>query len=90
VYTRRQPNTPAPSLPLKPSSLSLSTHHIQIRSKTKDASHISKAYFATQHLMSLQLDTNILDPTSYTQASKLPHWRNAMALELDALARNNT
>jgi hypothetical protein len=28
VYTRRPPTTPAPSLPLKPSSLSLSTHHM--------------------------------------------------------------
>jgi hypothetical protein len=63
---------------------------MQTRSKTKDASHISKASLATQHPMSLQLDTNTLDPTSYTQASKLPHWRNTMALELDALARNNT
>jgi hypothetical protein len=90
VYTRRPPTTPAPSLPLKPSSLSLSTHHMQIRSKTKNVTHKTKAYFATQHPMSLQLDINNLDPTSYSQASKLPHWRNAMALELDTLARNNT
>jgi Reverse transcriptase (RNA-dependent DNA polymerase) len=31
-----------------------------------------------------------LDPTSYTQAAKHEHWRQAMAHELDALALNNT
>jgi Reverse transcriptase (RNA-dependent DNA polymerase) len=31
-----------------------------------------------------------LDPTSFTQASKLHHWREAMASELNALAKNQT
>jgi hypothetical protein len=42
------------------------------------------------NILSLQLDINNLDPTSYSQTSKLPHWRTVTALDLDALARNNT
>jgi Reverse transcriptase (RNA-dependent DNA polymerase) len=30
------------------------------------------------------------DPTYYSQATKHPQWRQAMALELDALAKNHT
>jgi hypothetical protein len=32
----------------------------------------------------------LLDPTTFAQASKEPHWRHVMAKELDALAQNNT
>jgi hypothetical protein len=56
------------------------------RSKAAKSSTFSKALLATNpHTPIFKLD-----PTSYTQASKIPHWRVAMAQELDALAKNNT
>jgi Reverse transcriptase (RNA-dependent DNA polymerase) len=63
---------------------------MQTRFKTKDTTTIPKACLATQYPLSLQLDFDNLNPTSYSQASKLSHWRHTMALELDALALNNT
>jgi Reverse transcriptase (RNA-dependent DNA polymerase)/GAG-pre-integrase domain len=76
VYTRRKP-----SLSQKPSSTA-SLHPMQTCSKAKPPSHA---------LLSV-CDPNVhsLDPTSYTQASKFQHWRDAMAQELAALAHNNT
>jgi Reverse transcriptase (RNA-dependent DNA polymerase) len=41
---------------------------------------------ATNHPINIQ----DFDPTSFTQASKEPHWRCTMAKELDALAQNKT
>jgi hypothetical protein len=41
---------------------------------------------ATNHPINIQ----DLDPTSFTQTSKKPHWRCAMAKEVDALAQNKT
>jgi len=45
-----------------------------------------KALLATNHPLA---DMN-LDPTTYAQASKGQKWRDAMARELDALAKNQT
>lgn len=30
------------------------------------------------------------EPTSFSQATAIPEWRHAMAVEIDALAKNNT
>jgi Reverse transcriptase (RNA-dependent DNA polymerase) len=79
VYTRR-----TSSLSQKPSSTA-SLHPMQTRSKAKPPS-------LTTHALLSVCDPNVhsLDPTSYTQASKFQHWRNAMAQELAVLAHNNT
>jgi Reverse transcriptase (RNA-dependent DNA polymerase) len=47
------------------------------------AKTITKDLLASNHPIS-PID---LDPTTYTQASKDPKWRDAMATELDALAK---
>jgi hypothetical protein len=39
---------------------------------------------------SLSLHTEESEPTCYSQAVKHDQWRQAMALELNALAKNNT
>ncbi|BBN68554.1 transposable element gene [Prunus dulcis] len=36
------------------------------------------------------MDPLSFEPTSYTQASKYPHWKSAMHEEFDALLRNDT
>jgi hypothetical protein len=55
---------------------------MQTRSKTKIGPY--KTLFATNQPLS-SID---LHPTSYTHASKVSHWRDAVVSELDALARN--
>jgi hypothetical protein len=64
----------------------ISTHSMQIHSKTKTLLYTPKALLSTRH----PTTSFTLDPTSYTQASKSQHWRDVMAKQLDALAHNNT
>jgi Reverse transcriptase (RNA-dependent DNA polymerase)/gag-polypeptide of LTR copia-type/GAG-pre-integrase domain len=96
VYQRRNhnshsalPQTPVPitqpaSVPPSQSvSVPTPVHPMLTRSRTKT---IPKALLASNNPIS-PLD---LDPTTYSQASKDPKWRDAMATELDALAKNQT
>jgi hypothetical protein len=81
VYERKQ------SLPATEAASALvSLHHMQTRSRTKCESFPHKALLATSQPIS-DID---LDPTCYTQASKQKHWRDAMAVEFDALTKNHT
>jgi Reverse transcriptase (RNA-dependent DNA polymerase)/Integrase core domain len=86
--------TEPPQLPLsshslheQPSSQPInvsSTHSMTTR--TKDKTYKQKTFpdFVVYHS---SIDP---DPTTYLQANKHPHWRAAMADELNALAKNNT
>jgi Reverse transcriptase (RNA-dependent DNA polymerase) len=50
------------------------------------AKTIPKTFLTSNHPISL-ID---LDPTTYTQASKHPKWRDTIATKLDALTKNKT
>jgi hypothetical protein len=88
VYTRRRPTTISSLPPTTPATHSqpVFSHTMITRAKSKSNLSLPKALLATNHPISHQE----LDPTTYVQASKEPHWRGAMAKELDALAQNNT
>jgi Reverse transcriptase (RNA-dependent DNA polymerase) len=88
VYKRRQHNNQTPllitSVPAQiPESVPTSIHSMVTRSHAKT---VPKAHLATNHPLAA-ID---LDPTTYAQASKEQKWRDAMANELDALAKNQT
>jgi Reverse transcriptase (RNA-dependent DNA polymerase) len=85
VYERRQKLHSAHPIP-QHSPLTSSVHSMQTRSKSKALLSNPQALLTTNH----SLYHIELDPTTYAQASKLQHWRDAMAKELDALAVNNT
>jgi hypothetical protein len=88
VYTRRRPTTASSLPPTTPAThlQPVFSHTMITRAKSKSNLSLPKALLATNHPISHQE----LDPTTYVQASKEPHWRGAMAKELDALAQNNT
>jgi Reverse transcriptase (RNA-dependent DNA polymerase) len=90
VYSRRSttyPSTVPPSpLPQPSKSPPISSHQMITRAKSRLSVSTPKAMLATNHPISIQ----DLDPTSFTQASKEPHWRCAMTKKLDALAQNKT
>jgi Reverse transcriptase (RNA-dependent DNA polymerase) len=85
VYERRHLFKPL-SISHEPSNTPVSTHTMQTRSKAKNLKQTLKALLSTNY----SIDHVDLDPTSYTQASKQQHWRDAMATELVALACSNT
>jgi hypothetical protein len=65
------------------SSHSMITRHQDNTRKPKQfPDHIT--YLTTKHPLS-SLPNDLSEPTSFTQANKLPHWRDAMANELNAL-----
>jgi Reverse transcriptase (RNA-dependent DNA polymerase) len=77
---------------IKPSSLlgavsptPTPTHSMLTRSKTKSQQHILKSLLT---FTSSLVDTD-QDPTTYNQAAKFSHWREAMAHKIDTLATNN-
>jgi hypothetical protein len=78
------PTTQPVSVPTSQSiSVPTSVHHMLTRSHAKT---IPKALLASNHPISL-ID---LDPTTYTQASKHPKWRDTIATKLDTLTKNKT
>jgi hypothetical protein len=79
VYSKRSksyPLTVSPSpLPQLSKSPPTSPHQMITRAKSRLSVSTPKAMLATNHPINIQ----DLDPTSFTQASKEPHWRCAMA-----------
>jgi hypothetical protein len=59
---------------------------MQNRSKSKTLA-LTPRVMLTTHYPSDNIE---LDPTTYSQAVKYQHWREAMVKELDALTQNNT
>ena len=51
---------------------------------------LSLSRFSPSHRVFLANISGTIEPTSYTQAVKDSHWRDAMQNELDALAQQNT
>ncbi|KAJ3699566.1 hypothetical protein LUZ61_003271 [Rhynchospora tenuis] len=88
VPTQTEPNeTPIHHTPPPPIS-----HHMTTRSK---ANKTKPKKFPGHQLYSItkypvDISQQHTEPTCYTQAVKYPEWRQAMASELDALAKNNT
>jgi Reverse transcriptase (RNA-dependent DNA polymerase) len=87
VYSRHSGSTPAPCSTMPSSPQIVSSHQMVTRTKSRISSDQPKALLATNHPLP---QPEMLDPTTYAQASKEPHWRHAMAIELDVLAQNNT
>jgi Reverse transcriptase (RNA-dependent DNA polymerase) len=90
VYQRRSkpPITPsaAPQLPPLTPLLSPSIHPMITHSRARNTQQ-NKTLLTTKHPLP---STLLIEPTSFAAANKLPEWREAMSLELNALAKNGT
>jgi hypothetical protein len=64
-------------------------HKLLLRSENQTRS-LKLKKFPDHHLYIVSTSDNYLEPTCFTQASKDPVWRQAMANELIALAQNTT
>jgi Reverse transcriptase (RNA-dependent DNA polymerase) len=84
VYERCSLKSVPPSA--APSTASQSIHSMKTRSKSKAFIQKPQALITT----TFPQDKIDFDPTTYMQALKHEHWRNAMAQELDALVLNHT
>jgi Reverse transcriptase (RNA-dependent DNA polymerase) len=81
---------PSPSFPgtsTPPPSLTSSTHYMQTRHKTNS---LKPRLFPNHQVYTTAVTSTEVEPTGYTSAAKFPHWRQAMASELTALALNST
>jgi len=54
------------------------------------SSFLSYKRFTPKHLTFLSALSHHPDPTSYSEAARHPHWRDAMAAEIQALEANHT
>ena len=86
---------PASLLPPAPLLFPLSTTHLVTRSMTGTSRpkpfHDHHLYYSTLHpLKAFHATALPPKPTTYTQASKIPEWKNAMNLEYNALMSNGT
>jgi Reverse transcriptase (RNA-dependent DNA polymerase) len=75
---------------LSPSLVSFSpssSHSMVTKTQTRS---LKPRKFPDYHLCTVSTSDNYLEPTCFTQASKDPTWRQAMANELTALAQNAT
>ncbi|KAM2657198.1 hypothetical protein EV1_012593 [Malus domestica] len=82
------PSSPSlpPQVPSPPSS-PVNNHPMQTRSKS--GIYKPKAYTATKHPLPSSLSLDYI-PNTYLQASKHPHWRQAMQEEFNALLSTGT
>jgi hypothetical protein len=60
---------------------------MQTRHKTNS---LKPRLFPNHQVYTTAVTSPEVEPTSYTSAAKFPHWRQAMASELTALALNST
>ncbi|KAF7127736.1 hypothetical protein RHSIM_Rhsim11G0150600 [Rhododendron simsii] len=94
------PTSPNPPIPTTPLSSSPSTPSQSVTPNSspppKNFKSINTLVYGSSphplpHALTVDLKNPLtLEPTSYTQASKFPHWRHAMQEEYDALLRNQT
>ena len=77
--------------PTLSSSTAFSTHSNTSSSTTHPLSHfVSYSKFSPTHYIFLSMLSQSIDPSSYSQAIKHSHWRDAMQTEIQALKANNT
>ncbi|KAJ4779344.1 polyprotein [Rhynchospora pubera] len=87
--TDTNPTTSQTPIRIPESQPSAISHHMLTRSKTNNLK--PKKYPNHQaHTVSTQYNSDYVEPTCYSQAVKSKHWREAMANELSALAKNST
>ncbi|KAM1301045.1 hypothetical protein ACFX2H_012130 [Malus domestica] len=80
-------SSPHPTAPPPPPHSSINNHPMQTRSKS--GIYKPKAFTATNHPLLSHLSLDYI-PTTYLQASKHPHWCQAMQEEFNALLHTQT
>ncbi|KAJ4790150.1 polyprotein [Rhynchospora pubera] len=78
------PSTPLPAQTPIPPSIQTTSHHMTTRQKD----NTRKARTFPNHVTYLTTSDN--EPKSYSKALLIPEWRQAMATEINALAKNKT
>ncbi|KAJ3701350.1 hypothetical protein LUZ61_005055 [Rhynchospora tenuis] len=79
-----------PSAPTSKTIPTTSKHSMTTRSRTNNLKPKQFPHHKVLQTTKYPLTISTSEPTCYTQAVKTQEWRQAMANELDALAKNNT